>query len=284
MSGKLDGRVAVVTGGAAGIGRAITRRFVAEGATVVAGDIDTDGLDALAAELGDACVGLRADATVEDDQAALVAAAVDRFGRLDVAVANAGTGHLAPIVDQDVGDWRRILDLCLTGVFLTVKHAGRAMSAGRGGSAGEAGGAGGSIVTMASLNAVQAANGLSAYCAAKAGVAMLTEVAALELGPAGIRVNAIAPGLVQTALTSGMWMAPGIVDEYVENTVVGRFAQPEDIANMALFLASDESSFVSGQLHLVDGGAHIRRYPDLLAGMARMVEGAAAGPESEPGR
>jgi NAD(P)-dependent dehydrogenase (short-subunit alcohol dehydrogenase family) len=268
VSGRLDGKVALVTGGAAGIGRAIARRYVAEGASVVAGDIDTDGLDALAGELGSSFLGVRTDATVEDDQAALVAAAVERFGRLDVAVANAGTGHLAPIVAQEVDDWRRILDLCLTGVFLTIKHAGRAMSS----SGGDDGPGGGSIVTMASLNAVQAANGMSAYCAAKAGVAMLTEVAALELGPSGVRVNAIAPGLVQTGLTSGMWMAPGVVDEYVENTVVGRFAQPEDIANMALFLASDESSFVSGQLHLVDGGAHIRRYPDLLAGIQRMVD------------
>jgi NAD(P)-dependent dehydrogenase (short-subunit alcohol dehydrogenase family) len=275
VSGRLDGKVALVTGGAAGIGRAIARRYVAEGASVVAGDIDTDGLDALAGELGSSFLGVRTDATVEDDQAALVAAAVERFGRLDVAVANAGTGHLAPIVAQEVDDWRRILDLCLTGVFLTIKHAGRAMSGGGPGGSGDGpddGPRGGSIVTMASLNAVQAANGMSAYCAAKAGVAMLTEVAALELGPAGVRVNAIAPGLVQTGLTSGMWMAPGVVDEYVENTVVGRFAQPEDIANMALFLASDESSFVSGQLHLVDGGAHIRRYPDLLAGIQRMVD------------
>jgi NAD(P)-dependent dehydrogenase (short-subunit alcohol dehydrogenase family) len=256
--GRLAGKVALVTGAASGIGRAISRRFVAEGASVVAADIDAGGLDVLAGELGDRCAGVAGDATVEDDQARFVDAAVDRFGRLDVAVANAGTGHVAPIVDQDLDDWRRIIDLCLTGVFLTIKHAGRAMTAG----------GGGSIVTMASLNAVQPGGGMSAYCSAKAGVAMLTEVAAMELGPAGVRVNAIGPGLVRTALTAPIWAVPSVVDEYVENTTVGRFAEPEDVANLALFLASDESSFVSGSLYLVDGGASTRRYPDLVGGRA----------------
>jgi NAD(P)-dependent dehydrogenase (short-subunit alcohol dehydrogenase family) len=257
---RLEGKVAVVTGAASGIGRGIARRFVAEGASVVAGDIDKAGVATLADELGVRCVGVAGDATVEDDQAALVATATDRFGRLDVAVANAGTGYLAPIVDHDVADWRRVVDLCLAGVFLTIKHAGRAMTAGDGGS----------IITMASLNAVQPAAGMSAYCAAKAGVAMLTEVAAMELGPS-VRVNSIGPGLVQTGLTSAMWQIPGLVDEFVENTTVGRFAEPDDIANLALFLASDESSFVSGGLYLADGGARTRRYPDMFGAMARLA-------------
>jgi NAD(P)-dependent dehydrogenase (short-subunit alcohol dehydrogenase family) len=258
---RLDGRVALVTGAASGIGRGIARRFVAEGASVAAGDIDDAGLAKLADELGDRCVVVPGDATVEDDQASLVAAATDRFGRLDIAVANAGTGYLAPIVDHDIADWRRVIDLCLTGVFLTIKHAGGAMAAGDGGS----------IITIASLNAVQPAAGMSAYCAAKAGVAMLTEVAAMELGPS-VRVNSIGPGLVQTGLTSAMWQVPGLVDEFVENTTVGRFAEPDDIANLALFLASDESSFVSGSLYLADGGARTRRYPDMFGALSRLGE------------
>ncbi|HEY8525250.1 MAG TPA: glucose 1-dehydrogenase [Acidimicrobiales bacterium] len=260
-TGRLAGKVALVTGGASGIGLAVARRFAAEGAAVAVGDVDEDGLAAVADELGDACATLCSDATVEDDQAALVALAQERFGGLDVAVANAGTGYLAPIVDHDLDGWRRIIDLCLTGVFLTIKHAGRAIAA-RGG---------GSIITMASLNAVQPARGMSAYCTAKAGVAMLTEVAALELGPSGVRVNAIGPGLVETPLTGAMWAVPGVVDEFVENTALGRFAQPDEIASAALFLASDESAFVTGTLQLVDGGAHIRRYPDIPAAVARMA-------------
>jgi NAD(P)-dependent dehydrogenase (short-subunit alcohol dehydrogenase family) len=264
---RLEGKVALVTGAASGIGRGIARRFVAEGASVAAGDIDEAGLAKLADELGDRCVAVPCDATVEDDQAALVAAATDRFGRLDVAVANAGTGHIAPIVDHDIADWRRVVDLCLTGVFITVKHAGRAMTA-----AETAADSGGSIIAIASLNAVQPAAGMSAYCAAKAGVAMLTEVAAMELGPS-VRVNAIGPGLVRTGLTGPMWQIPGLVEEFVENTTVGRFAEPEDVANLALFLASDESSFVSGGLHLVDGGARTRRYPDMFGALARAADG-----------
>lgn len=252
-TGRLDGKVGVVTGAASGIGRAVARRFVAEGAAIVGGDVDAGGLDALTAELGDRFVAAPGDATAEDDQAAMVATALDRFGRLDIAVANAGTGHFAPIVDHDLADWRRMLDVCLTGVFLTVKHAGRVM------------GTGGSIVMTASVNAVQPARGMSAYCSAKAGVAMLAQVAAMELGPAGVRVNAIGPGLVKTSMTAPMWSLPDLVEAYVDNTTIGRFAQPEEIAHLALFLVSDESSFVTGSLYLADGGAHTLRYPDLLA-------------------
>jgi NAD(P)-dependent dehydrogenase (short-subunit alcohol dehydrogenase family) len=263
MSGRLDGKVALITGGAAGIGLAIARRYVAEGARVVLGDIAAENLEAAAAELGDACATARCDVTQEDDVAALVALALDRFGRLDIAVANAGSGTAALIVDHSIEEWRRIIDLCLTGVFLTVKHAGKPIT--------EAGG--GAIITIASLNAVQAGRGMAAYCSAKAGAAMLTEVAALELGPLGVRCNAIAPGLVHTQLTDGVAAVPGVLDEYIENTPIGRGAQPEEIAEVALFLASDESSFMNGALVNVDGGARHMRYPDIIGGVERLLSG-----------
>ncbi|MEZ5144244.1 MAG: SDR family NAD(P)-dependent oxidoreductase [Acidimicrobiales bacterium] len=262
-AGRLEGKVALVTGAASGIGRAIVRRYAAEGARVVAGDLDADGLDALAAELGDAVAVQRGDVTEEADQAALVALARDRFGRLDVAVANAGAGNAALLVDMDVAEWRRLVDLLLTGAFLTVKHAGRAI----------ADGGGGSIVTMASLNATQPGRGMGAYCSSKAGVAMLTQVAALELGPSGVRVNAIAPGLVVTGATEPLFGLPGVVEEFVENAPLGRYAQPEEIADVALFLASDEAAFMSGALVHVDGGARTRRYPDVLGAVERLLEG-----------
>ena len=256
--GRLADRVALVTGGASGIGLATTRRFVADGARVVVGDIDETALAAVAAELGEAVATVRCDVTVEDDLARLADTAVERFGGLHIAFANAGTATLAPVVDLDLAEWSRVLDVNLTGPMLTIKHAARRMAHG------------GSIIATASLNAVQAGNGMSAYCVSKAGVAMLVEVAAIELGPAGIRVNAVGPGLVATTLTQGALSIPGVVEEYEENTVLGRHAQPSEVADLVAFLASDEAGFISGSLYLVDGGAHALRYPDIPARIAEM--------------
>ena len=250
---RFEGRVAVVTGGASGIGLAVTRRLVREGATVVIGDRDEQALEQVASELGAAVTTVRADVTVEADVERLAATAVERHGRLDIAFANAGVGSISRIVDLPASEWSNVIDICLTGPVLTIKHAARVM------------GAGGSIVVTTSLNAVQPGVGMAAYCAAKAGAAMLVQVAALELGPAGIRVNAIAPGLVRTGLTDAMWMLPALVEEYEENTALGRYAEPDEIANLVAFLASDEAGFITGSQHLIDGGAQSRRYPDILA-------------------
>jgi NAD(P)-dependent dehydrogenase (short-subunit alcohol dehydrogenase family) len=260
---RLAGRVAVVTGGASGIGLASTRRFVADGARVVVGDIDRAALDAAATELGDAVATVVCDVTVEGDVESLAGTAVDRFGRLDIAFANAGTATASPIVDSARSEWDRVLGVNLTGPFLTIKHAARRMERG------------GSIVVTASLNAVQPGAGMAAYCVSKAGVAMLVEVAALELGPSGIRVNAVGPGLVRTGLTEAAFLLPSIVDEYRENTPLGRYAEPDEIANLVAFLASDEAGFISGSLHLVDGGAHTMRYPDIPARLAEATAAAA---------
>ena len=214
---------------------------MSEGARVVVGDIDDDALDRVTADHGDAVVVVHCDVTSENDVELLASTATDRFGRLDIAFANAGIGSGALIVDADAAEWRRIVDVCLAGPFLTIKHAAPRMTAG------------GSIVITTSLNAVQPGRAMSAYCAAKAGAAMLAQVAALELGSAGIRVNAVAPGLVRTGLTDGMWQMPAVVAEYLDNTPLGYYAAPDDIANVVAFLASDEARFVSGSQHLVDG-------------------------------
>lgn len=250
--------VALVTGAAAGIGRAITDRLVADGALVLAGDIDAAGLAELAAVHGDRVVTQHCDVTDESSVAALADLALERGG-LDAAVANAGKGTYGLIVEHSLESWQEIIDLCLTGVFLTVKHAGRVMNDG------------GSIVNIASLNAIQPAAGMAAYCTAKAGVAMLTKVAAMELGDRRIRVNTVAPGLVQTAATGAFFMVPGVVEEFVENTTVGRFAQPADIADMVAFLLGPESTFVSAGFFSVDGGASTKRYPDLPAAFERLA-------------
>jgi NAD(P)-dependent dehydrogenase (short-subunit alcohol dehydrogenase family) len=258
MSTPLHGQIALVTGAASGIGRAVTDRLVRDGAVVVAGDIDAAGLASLAAQHGDRVVTAICDVTDEAQVEALARRAAERGG-LHLAVANAGRGAYGPIVDLSLESWNEIIDLCLTGVFLTVKHAGRVMADG------------GSIVNIASLNAIQPAEGMAAYCTAKAGVAMLTKVAAMELGHRRIRVNTVAPGLVETNATSTFWMLPGIVDEFIDNTTVGRFAQPSDIADLVAFLLGPESTFVSGSFYSVDGGASTKRYPDLPGAFGRMA-------------
>jgi NAD(P)-dependent dehydrogenase (short-subunit alcohol dehydrogenase family) len=265
-TGRLAGKVAVVTGGASGIGLAAARRFAAEGARVVIGDIDGDRLSAARSDLGESVAGQHCDVRVEDDVEALMAAAQDRFGAVHVAFANAGIGAIAPLTDTGAADWMRVIEINLLGPFLTVKHAARRMRDG------------GSIILTASLNAVQPAAGMSAYCCSKAGLAMLAQVAALELGPKGIRVNAIGPGLVRTGLTEPMWLLPSIIGEFEENQPLGTAITPDDIAALVAFLASDEASSISGSLHLIDGAAHTRRYPDLLARLAEAAPAAGATP------
>lgn len=251
FAGRFDGKVAVITGGASGIGLATTRRLVAEGGRAVVADMNEEALGSVAGELGDAVATVVCDVSVESDVESLVDTAVSRFGRVDIAFANAGIGSVARLSDLALSEWSRVLDVNLTGPFLLIKHAGPRMTGG------------GSIVVTASLNAVQPGIGMGAYCTSKAGVAMLVQVAAMELGPAGIRVNAVAPGLVLTPLTEPLTMLPEIIDEYVENAPLGRYASPEEIAGLVAFLASDEASYVSGSLYLIDGAAHTKRYPDI---------------------
>ena len=254
--GRLDGKVAIVTGGASGIGKGIVERFVAEGARVVVGDPDSDGVGALIASLGHNYVdGASVDVRDESAVERMVAQAVRRFGRLDVAVNNAGVGGFSPVQDYPLADWDRVIGISLTGTFLSIKHEARQLIAQ---------GRGGSIVNVASLNAIQPTEGFAAYCAAKAGVTMLTKVAALELGRKNIRVNAIGPGLIHTPATAGMTAIPGLEAAFVHEAPMGRPGEPEDIAGLALYLASDESTLMSGQTLYIDGGASLNKYPELF--------------------
>jgi NAD(P)-dependent dehydrogenase (short-subunit alcohol dehydrogenase family) len=252
--GRFDGKVALLTGGASGIGLATATRIAAEGGRVVLADINAGALDTAVDALGGEATarGVVTDVTSEADIEAAVAAAVDGFGGLDVAVNAAGIGTVAPIQEHPVEEWDRVLDINLRGVFLSVKHESKAMiTAGRPGA----------ILNIASLNARQPGEGMAAYCASKAGVAMLTQVAAMELGAHGIRVTAIGPGLVETPLTSFTNDVPQIKDGYVDNTPMGRPGTVDDIAAAICWMVSDEASWVSGDTFYVDGAAHTREYP-----------------------
>ncbi len=245
---RLAGKVAIVTGAGSGIGRATAKLFAAQGARVVLGDV-SEGAEATAADIGEAAFAMRIDAGREADVEAMVAAAHDRFGRLDVAYANAGiSGGLPGIFDQSAEDWAEILRVNLIGPFLMIKHAGRAMMA-----AGNAG----SLVCTASVAGLRSGAGGPAYSASKAGVINLVQTGAQQLSGTGVRVNAICPGLVESGMTERAFVyarEKGVMDRVGRLNPLRRAGQPEEVAEVALFLASDASSYVNGQAIVVDGG------------------------------
>ncbi|MDT5371863.1 MAG: 3-oxoacyl-[acyl-carrier protein] reductase [Mycobacterium sp.] len=248
-------RNALVIGGASGIGWAVANGLAAEGCRVTIADLNADGAAARATELGPPHAGAGVDVTDEDTVAALF----DRTGPLDVVVNTAGIGGVGRITELALEQFRAVVDVCLIGAFIVIKHAGRHLRDG------------GSLVSLTSLNARLAAPGMSAYCAAKAGLAMLTEVAALELAARRIRVNAVSPGFVETPLTEGVKLVPGALEEYIENTPLGRVGTPTDVADAVLFLCSQKASWMTGEVLDLNGGAHLKRYPDVLAHFERMM-------------
>lgn len=247
-------RVAVVIGAASGIGWAGAQALAADGCRIVVADRDTDGAAAKATQLGDPHTSAYVDVTDEDSVQALF----ESVGPVDIVVNCAGFSNVGLITDMPVEDFRAVVDVCLTGAFIVTKHAGRQLSDG------------GSLVSISSLNGRQPAAGMSAYCAAKAGLSMLTQVAALELGPRGIRVNAVAPGFVTTPLTEAAAMVPGVVEEYVENTALGRVGTPEDIAAAIVFLCA--SPWLTGEVLDLNGGAHLKRYPDVPGHVMKLAQ------------
>ncbi len=248
--GTLDGKVAVITGGASGIGEATVRRFVAEGARVVIADIQDERGAALSASLGDGAVYQRTDVSREDEIEAAVQRALDQFGRLDCMFNNAGFGGTrGPIAAIPVDEFDHTMAVLFRGVFLGMKYAAPVMT----------GQGSGSIISTASVAGLQAGRGPHIYSAAKAAIIHLTRSVAMELGESGVRVNCICPGGIATPLLA---RGLGGSAEAVE-TIKGRLARiqpvqraglPEDIAAAALWLAGDESSFVTGHALVVDGG------------------------------
>ena len=249
--GEMDGKVAVVTGGASGIGEATVRLFIEEGAKVVIADMQQERGEALANELGNVATFVKVEVRQEEQVKSAIDTAIEDWGRLDCIFNNAGFGGvLGPIEDIPVEEFDMSFDVLVRGVFLGMKHAIPIMK--KQGS--------GSIINTGSIAAVTAGRGPLIYSVCKAAVVQLSKVTAMSLGENSIRVNAICPGYIATPLSTNTVGRP---DEKIEERIQGmeyqqpipRVGRPEDIANMALYLASDRSSFITGQAIVVDGGA-----------------------------
>jgi NAD(P)-dependent dehydrogenase (short-subunit alcohol dehydrogenase family) len=256
---SLIGKAALVTGGGSGIGLAAARALVRDGASVTICGRTESRLEAAVVDLrGDAADGARlglvaCDVTDEDAVARAVARTVEAFEGIDIVVAAAGGSEwMGPIVLTPLDAWRRTIDLNVTGTFLPLKHATPAMVR-RGG---------GSFVAVSSIAAPLSHRYLAPYCVGKAGIEALVKVAADELGRSGVRVNAVRPGLVDTELVAGITAGGPVLDDYVEQTPLGRIGAPADIATAVRYLAGPESAWVTGQVLGIDGGQTLRRGPD----------------------
>lgn len=254
MAGKLDGKVAVVTGAARGIGLAVATRYAAEGAKVVLSDIDSGAAQAAADTIGGGASAMACDVTDEAQVAALIASVVEHHGGLDVAVANAGIAMVSPAVGQSLADWRKVTSVNLDGVFLTLTHAAGAMAAS----------GGGSLVTIASVSGQAGSPLIGAYAAAKAGAINITKTIAIEMRDHGVRANAVCPGFIDTELVKphkktfadalGL-EAVGIPDFDAFIAIKqGRYGTEEEVAALATFLASDRSGFCTAGEYNLDGG------------------------------
>jgi len=247
--GSLEGRVAVVMGGSSGFGLGIAERFVEEGAEVVISARSPDALAAAAETMG--ATALPCDLTSSAALEELASTVVGRFGSLDVAVNSAGFEGAAPVAQCEPELVEPMVATQFTGALYFIRHMANAMAAG----------GGGSLISISSLTASLVAEGYAAYAGAKAGINHVTKIAASEYGPSGVRINAVAPSLIETPMTAPILGLPGVADAFIEETPLGRMGSVDDVVEAVLWLASDAASFITGQNLLIDGGTSLRRLP-----------------------
>jgi NAD(P)-dependent dehydrogenase (short-subunit alcohol dehydrogenase family) len=264
----LAGQAALITGGGSGIGLACARHVLRDGASVTLAGRSQSRLDAAVAELqqeaptGAEVRAITCDVAAEDDVAAAVEAACQATGALQLCVASAGTGTVAPVIATPAEQWQNVIGINLTGTFFTLKHAGEAMV--------RAGG--GSFVAISSIAAPLTHPYMAAYCASKAGMEALVRTAADELGRAGVRANAVRPSIVPTELSAALESDPTVLADYLAQMPVSRTGTVDDVAGLVRFLLGGESSWITGQCIGVDGGHHLRRGPN-IEHWARMLYG-----------
>jgi glucose 1-dehydrogenase len=249
---RLQNKICLVTGAAQGIGEACAQRFAAEGAKVVLGDINVDGVRRVAESINDAggdAIGLACDVSDKGQVDALVAAAVEAHGRLDVALANAAQLHMSDILDTSEDDYDRIMAVNLKGFFLTDQAAARQMVAQT-----ERGETGGAIINMSSIQVDITLPNILTYSMSKGGIRSLTISASLALADKGVRVNAIAPGSIGTDMVAQLMVDEAARVKIMSRTPLGRLGEPDEVASVAVFLASDEAAYITGETITVDGG------------------------------
>jgi NAD(P)-dependent dehydrogenase (short-subunit alcohol dehydrogenase family) len=248
---SLDGKVAVVIGASRGIGRAIALRFARAGAKVVVSSRKLEGVQAVADEIkaaGGEALALQAHVGRSEDVTALATQTVETFGRVDVMVNNAATNpHFGPLLTADEGQVNKTLDVNLKGVFRGCKAVAPLMEKQ----------GGGKIINIASVAGLRPGPGMGLYGISKAGVLMLTQVLAVELGPANIQINAIAPGIIKTRFSRVLWQTPEIAEPTLRALPAGRFGEAHEVAGLALYLASPASDYVTGAVFVMDGGQSV---------------------------
>jgi NAD(P)-dependent dehydrogenase (short-subunit alcohol dehydrogenase family) len=249
-----EGQVAFVTGGGTGIGLACARAIVAGGGRVALAGRREDVVCAAARELGEAALGVRCDVGLDASVEEAIAETERTFGALQLAVNAAGTGTVGSVLNSTSKDFARIVDTNLTGVFRCLRVEARAMKAA----------GGGSIVNVSSIAGVLTHRWMTSYCASKAGLNMLTQCAADDLGEHGIRVNAVMPSLVPTDLTAPMAANPEVRSEYLSRMPIARLGTTEDVGALVAFLLSDAAGWITGQCVGVDGGHTLRQGPDMV--------------------